>query len=343
MRLTERADITQLNSFAVPARAGFLFEVESEEDLLEIPPFRHGQDLVLGGGSNILLLGDVPGHLLLNRIRGIEVLEQDSKYLLVEIGAGENWHDLVCRSVKEGWHGLENLALIPGLVGAAPIQNIGAYGTELGQVLHSVTAWDWHKSAWTLFTPEQCALGYRDSIFKHEPRDRYFITSIQLRLAKQFQPQLDYSGLEQAVLSLSKNQPPTAKDVFSAVVALRREKLPDPAVQGNAGSFFKNPVLENSLAMDLLRHFPDLPHWPLNSTEVKLSAAGLIQACGLKGHKHAQAAVSAQHALVLVNLGGASGADIWQLAQEVQETVFQRFGVSLEPEPRIYDPRGLQA
>lgn len=343
MKLTERADISQFNSFGVPARAGFLFEVESEEDLLEIPPLRQGQDLILGGGSNILLLGDVPGHLILNRIRGVEVLEQDSQHLLVEIGAGENWHELVCRCLREGWHGLENLALIPGLTGAAPIQNIGAYGTELSQVLYSLTAWDWQKSAWTVFTPERCELGYRDSIFKHEPRDRYFITSIQLRLAKQFQAQLDYSGLEEAVLSLSKNQPPAAKDVFSAVVALRQEKLPDPAVQGNAGSFFKNPVLENSLAKELLQRFPDLPHWPMNSNRVKLSAAGLIEACGLKGHKHAQAAVSAQHALVLVNLGGASGTDIWQLAQEVQQSVFQRFGVLLEPEPRIYDPMNQQA
>jgi UDP-N-acetylmuramate dehydrogenase len=339
MKLTQNADLSQLNTFGVPARAEILFEIESEEDLLEIPRLRHGQDLVLGGGSNILFVDDVPGHLILNRIGGIALLEQDSEHLLIEAGAGENWHGLVCKCVNEGWHGLENLALIPGLAGAAPIQNIGAYGAELSEVLHSVTAWDWQNSAWTVLTPGQCRLGYRDSIFKQEPGDRYFITSIQLRLAKKYQPKLDYSGLEQAVLAVSKNPPFSAKDVFSTVVALRQEKLPDPAVQGNAGSFFKNPVLEHDVAEQLLQRYADLPHWPMKPNQVKLSAAALIQHCGLKGHQHLQAAVSNQHALVLVNLGGASGIDIWHLAQEVQDMVFQQFGVLLEPEPRIYHPR----
>lgn len=332
MKLRQQADLSTLNTFGVPARAGFLFEVEREEDLLELPGFRPERDLVLGQGSNILLLDDVRGTVLLNRIRGIERLDQSDDQVLVEVGAGENWHALVEHAVARGWHGLENLALIPGLAGAAPVQNIGAYGVELAEVLESVTAWDWQEARWVVFQAPDCRLGYRDSIFKQQPRDRWFITSIRLRLCTRFTPRLEYTGLKEELGCVS----PTAEEVFAAVVALRRRKLPDPAQAGNAGSFFKNPVLDAAAASTLLNSHPDLPHWPQADGGTKFSAAAMIQACGLKGHQAGAAAVSNQHALVLVNRGGATGRDLWHLAQLVRERVAGRFGIELEPEPRIF-------
>jgi UDP-N-acetylmuramate dehydrogenase len=172
MKLQQQADLALLNTFGVTANASLLFEVENEEDLLALPALQPDQDLVLGGGSNILLVNDVSGKVILNRILGIKLIDADKHRFVVEVGAGENWHALVCHALKQGWHGLENLALIPGLAGAAPIQNIGAYGVELAEVLESVTAWDWLHSRWVVFQNEQCELGYRDSLFKREPRDR---------------------------------------------------------------------------------------------------------------------------------------------------------------------------
>ena len=332
MKIQQKADLTLLNTFGVGATANQLFAVEDKQDLLELPALVSEQDLVLGGGSNILLVDDVRGKVVLNRIRGIKLIDEDQGSSLVEVGAGENWHSLVCHALQQGWHGLENLALIPGLAGAAPIQNIGAYGVELSELLDSVTAWDWLQSRWVEFNKQQCELGYRDSIFKRQPRDRYFIISIRLRLKHDFEPRLEYAGLREALA----DQSPSAQNVFETVVALRLQKLPDPAVQGNVGSFFKNPVLSRQAAEDLLDKHPELPHWLLPDEQVKLSAAAMIQATGMKGHQRGAAAVSRQHALVLINRGGASGAELWQLAQMVQARVHQQFDVLLEAEPRIY-------
>jgi UDP-N-acetylmuramate dehydrogenase len=332
MKVRQQADLRSLNTFGVPARAELLFAVESEEELLELPVLQPERDLVLGEGSNILLVDDVPGKVVLNRIRGIDLIDRTDEHFLVEVGAGENWHSLVRHAVEHGWHGLENLALIPGLAGAAPVQNIGAYGVELSEVLESVTAWDWQEARWVVFEVADCALAYRDSIFKQQPRDRWFITSIRLRLHTRFRPRLDYAGLSQALGSTE----PTARNVMDTVVALRRSKLPDPARIGNAGSFFKNPVLEPAAAASLRSRHPGLPHWPQAGDQIKFSAAAMIQDCGLKGVQRGAAAVSDQHALVLVNRGGATGHEIWQLAQQVRERVYERFGVLLEPEPRIF-------
>ncbi len=332
MKVRQQADLRALNTFGVAARAELLFEVESEEELLELPGLQPERDLVLGEGSNILLIDDVPGKVVLNRIRGIDLIDRTDEHFLVEVGAGENWHSLVRHAVEHGWHGLENLALIPGLAGAAPVQNIGAYGVELSEVLESVTAWDWQEARWVVFEVADCALAYRDSIFKQQPRDRWFITSIRLRLHTRFKPRLDYAGLSQALGSTE----PTARNVMDTVVALRRSRLPDPARIGNAGSFFKNPVLEPTAAASLRSRHPGLPHWQQAGDQIKFSAAAMIQDCGLKGLQRGAAAVSDQHALVLVNRGGATGHEIWQLAQQVRERVYGRFGVLLEPEPRIF-------
>jgi UDP-N-acetylmuramate dehydrogenase len=332
MKVLQQAQLSNLTTFGVAAKADLLFEIENEEDLLNVPALRPELDLLLGGGSNILLLGDVAGHVLINRIRGIAVIDAGQDTLLIEVGAGENWHELVRHALQQGWHGLENLALIPGLAGAAPIQNIGAYGVELSEVLDSVTAWDWLESRWVVFSAGQCELAYRDSVFKREPRDRYFITSIRLRLQRQFTPRLEYAGLRESL----GGQAVTAQSVFNAVVALRQKKLPDPARLGNAGSFFKNPVLPAAVAETILERHPGLAHWYLATGQVKLSAAGMIEAAGLKGCERGAAGISGQHALVLVNLGGASGADLWRLALEVQQRIERSYGIVLEPEPRIF-------
>lgn len=332
MKVQQNADLSSLNTFGVAATATLLFEVENEEDVLSLPPWQPANDLVLGGGSNILLVEDVPGKVILNRIRGIDLVDSDAEGYLLEVGAGENWHQLVQYALQQRWYGLENLALIPGLVGAAPIQNIGAYGVELAEVLESVTAWDWSTARWVVFSKLQCELGYRDSIFKHEPRDRYFITSVRLRLQRDFVPQLGYAGLHERLAE----RRATASNVFDTIVALRQEKLPDPAVFGNAGSFFKNPLLGHSPARDLLEAYPHLAHWPAADGQIKFSAAAMIEGAGLKGLKFGSAAVSSQHALVLVNQGGASGQELWALAQRVQDRVYQSYGVQLEPEPRVY-------
>ena len=336
MRVVERPSLRALNTFGVDARAALLIGIENEEDLLTAPGLDPGRDIVLGGGSNIVFGSDVPGTVFHNCIRGRSVVEERGDAVLLEVGAGENWHRLVRWTLEQGLYGLENLSLIPGSVGAAPIQNVGAYGVELASVLDSVTAWDWRRAAWLNFDREACRLSYRDSMFKSGVRDRYLITSIRLRLARTFAPQLEYAGLREELHAAGLDRP-TALDVSDAVIRIRRRKLPDPAVSGNAGSFFKNPVVDADTADALLARQSGLAHWPVDDGRIKLSAAWLVEQCGLKGLRENDAAVSGQHALVLVNLGRASGADIVRLARRVQAAVEERYGIALEPEPRLVE------
>ena len=339
MKVAERASLQALNSFSAPATAGLLVTVEREEDLLDLPPLDPGRDLVLGDGSNVLLVGDVPGTVFLNRIMGRSIVADDGQNAMLEVGAGENWHALVQWTLNQRLCGLENLSLIPGSVGAAPIQNIGAYGVELSSVLDSVTAWDWQAGAWVCFSAEDCKLAYRDSLFRSGAPDRYLVTSIRLRLSREFRPRLDYAGLREE-LDVRNLARPSAQDVSDAVIRLRRRKLPDPAEIGNAGSFFKNPIVDADQADRLLADHPGLPNWSAQDETVKLSAAWMIERCGLKGHREGDAAVSERHALVLVNHGAASGTQIFQVAQTVQAAVSAEFGILLEPEPRIVDFKG---
>jgi len=336
MKVFERPSLGTLHSFGVDASAQLLIVIESEEDLLSLPPFDPARDFVLGGGSNVVFVTDVPGTVFHNRILGRGITENTAEHALLEAGAGENWHDLVRWSLDQGLSGLENLSLIPGQAGAAPIQNIGAYGVELSSVLQGVTAWDWQRCAWTHFERAECRLSYRDSLFKGEAADRYLITSIQLRLDRVFRPHIDYAGLRET-LEASCGGNVSARDVSDAVIRLRRRKLPDPAVNGNAGSFFKNPQVGLEQAEALVAKHPGLPVWPVTNGRAKLSAAWMIEYCGLKGARAGDAAVSTLHALVLVNLGAATGADVLALAERVQKTVAEEFGVNLEPEPRLVE------
>jgi len=334
MKVAERPSLKKLNTFGVEAFAGLMFTLQSEEDLLSLPPFKPDRDLLLGGGSNILFASDVPGTVIRNCIRGKDVVESDNHHVRIEAGAGEIWHELVLWTIQQGFSGLENLSLIPGFAGAAPIQNIGAYGVELSSVLESVTAWDLKSHQWAMFSHDQCQLAYRDSIFKSGTPDRYLVTSIRLRLDRQFAPRLEYSGLREELSHQGISQP-TAGQVSDAVIRLRQKKLPDPAITGNAGSFFKNPVLTRQEGLSLQERNPELPCWPQGDDELKISAAWLIEQCGFKGNRYGDAGVSDQHALVLVNHGNASGREILALATTIQSAVHSNFGVTLQPEPKV--------
>jgi UDP-N-acetylmuramate dehydrogenase len=334
MKITERPSLKALNSFGVQAAAGLLIRLDNEEDVLSMPPFDPARDLLLGGGSNVLITSDVPGTVWLNRITGRSIVHTSSEHGWVDVGAGENWHDLVRWTLDHGLSGLENLSLIPGLAGAAPIQNIGAYGVELSSVLESVTAWDTLNACWTVLTARDCQLGYRDSRFKSGEPGRYLITSIRLRLNHIFQPRLSYAGLGDELRAMGIDRP-SATDVSDAVIRLRRRKLPDPARLGNAGSFFKNPVVSADVASRLAGRYPGLAAWKMDDDKVKLSAAWLIEFCGFKGSRQGDAGVSENHALVLVNHGEATGTEIQSLAGSIQSGVLDEFGVKIETEPRL--------
>ncbi len=338
MKVTEHPSLKALNSFGVESSARLMVTLEQEEDLLTLPRFNPDTDVLLGGGSNVLFASDVPGTILLNRLQGRSIVRQDSSHAWVDAGAGENWNELVHWTLENGLSGLENLTMIPGLAGAAPIQNIGAYGVELASVLDSVTAWDMDRAIWTVFSAKDCQPAYRDSYFKTVEPDRFFITSIRLRLDRRFQPRLDYAGLAKELDAMGISQP-NALDVSHAVTRLRRRKLPDPAKLGNAGSFFKNPLLGHAAASALAKRYPDLPQWQATEGSSKCSAAWMIEHCGFKGCRAGDAGVSEKHALVMVNHGNASGAEILELAREIQSTVRNEFDIELQTEPKIIDFR----
>jgi len=333
--LTENAPLATRNTLRVNARARLLAELRDASrlpELLDFPAVRQAPLLVLGEGSNLLLADDFAGTVLAMGTRGVQV-EQDGDVARIAVAAGERWDDFVRWSLGQGYAGLENLILIPGTVGAAPIQNIGAYGTEVAEFIESVEAWDTREHRVAQLDRATCAFGYRDSLFKREP-GRYIVTAVRFALPRAHELRLDYAGIrdELARMGVAK---PAPFHVAEAVVHLRTRKLPDPAVIGNAGSFFKNPVVETAQAEALRREHPDLPAWPQADGRSKLSAAWLIEAAGLKGHREGDAGISNRHALVLVNHGHASGRELWAFAQQVIAAVQAKFNVRLEPEPVV--------
>ena len=337
MKRTLEASLKHLNSFSVEARAAKLLELESENDLQTFAKQFHfdpASDLILGAGSNILFAGDIEGTVILNRIPGKKIVTDSQDEVLVEVCAGENWHQLVLWSLDQGLSGIENLSLIPGLAGAAPMQNIGAYGVELADVLDSVQALDLESGKFREFKHKDCHFAYRNSRFKSADAGRYLITRIRLRLQRNFEAKLGYAGLGEELQAMG-IEVPTAKHVSEAVIRIRRRKLPDPRVIGNAGSFFKNPVVGRATAKLLEKEFAGMPIFPMDDNAAKLSAAWLIEQCGWKGRSMGRAAVSDQHALVLVNKDNATGADLLALANAIRESVQDRFAIELQPEPRI--------
>lgn len=335
LRLLADAPLRARNTFGIQATARWLAEVDDPAALAEVlrdPRLRDA--LVIGGGSNLLFAGDPAQPLLALTADRIDLLEDDGCHALVRAQAGADWHALVLWTLARGLCGLENLALIPGTVGAAPIQNIGAYGVEVREHVQAVHAFDRERGQQVVLDNADCAFGYRDSLFKHA-LDRYIVTAVDFTLARDARPRTGYAGIGEE-LAARGIADPDARDVADAVIAIRRRKLPDPAVIGNAGSFFKNPIVPAAQAEALLAADPAMPVFRGADADTrKLSAAWLIDACGWKGVREGDAGVSATHALVLVNHGDAGGAQLLALARRIAASVQQRFGVAIEPEPRI--------
>lgn len=344
VRLLRDVSLQSRNTFGVAARTALLAEVSDPSvlpALLASADFAGRVPLVLGGGSNLLFVGDPDAPLLLFSGRSISVAPSpatQSDVAIVRADAGVPWHEFVMRTLAEGFAGLENLALIPGTVGAAPIQNIGAYGVEVREFVHVVEAFEPATGTTHRLDSAACRFGYRDSVFKQQP-DRFLVTAVEFALSRTPALRLDYAGLHDE-LSAMGIASPTPSQVADAVIAIRRRKLPDPAVLGNAGSFFKNPIVPVAQAEQLRAGHPSLPVFPGNDPHYrKLSAAWFIDHCGWKGHREGDAGIAATHALVLVNHGSASGQELLDLARRVAESVRVRHGIDIEPEPRLIGAR----
>lgn len=336
MNVREKFSLKHFNTFGIDVKADFFTEVFTEEELtaaLGAENLNAMPVLILGGGSNILFLDNFKGLVIKNSIIGISVLQETDDHVLVKAGAGEVWHSFVLWCVERGYAGIENLSLIPGCVGAAPIQNIGAYGVELKNVFHSLEAIHLLTKEKRIFSAVQCKFGYRDSVFKNEYRNQYAITQVMLSLNKKPVFNTSYGAIEEE-LKKSGITEITIKAISDAVIAIRQSKLPDPAMLGNAGSFFKNPEIETAQYEELKKKYPQMPGYPAGSN-IKLAAGWLIEQCGWKGKSVGHTGSHKNQALVLVNYGNATGSEIFSLAMEIKKSVFEKFGVVIEPEVNV--------
>jgi UDP-N-acetylmuramate dehydrogenase len=345
MIVEQNASLQPHNTFGIVARARTLVRVHGEEDVQAVlahPELAKEPLFVLGGGSNIVLTGDVKAVVLKVEVMGKRILEDGPKATIVEFGAGENWHEAVTWTIEQGLGGLENLALIPGTMGASPVQNIGAYGLELQDRFESLDAIDLVTGRLFTLDAGQCAFGYRDSVFKHAPvregdfglAGRALILRVRMRLPKPWKPVLGYLDLQRKMTEAGIPNP-DARQIYEWVCAIRSAKLPDPRVIGNAGSFFKNPTVTPEQCQDIIAREPNIVHYPMPDGTMKLAAGWLIDACGWKGKSVGQAGVYEKQALVLVNRGGATGGEVVTLARAIQTSVYERFGIRLEPEPVV--------
>lgn len=337
MSVCQSTQLKAFNTFGVSAYADHIGTATSVESLLFLWQEAMGKNhpiLLLGGGSNVLFTENFKGTVILNRILGIDIKESETAWY-IHVGAGENWHNLITYLFKKQIYGLENLALIPGNVGSAPIQNIGAYGVEFKHVCEYVDVVELKTGNPIRLMVNECEFAYRDSIFKHKYKDDYAITAVGLRLNKAWEPILTYGGLAQFSL-----EDVTPEKIFNAVCAMRQSKLPDPVVMGNAGSFFKNPIVPSELAQKIKSEYPDCPQYHHNEYSVKIAAGWLIDQCHLKGYSIGDAAVHTQQALVLINTGNAKGQDIIALAAHVRNKVAEKFNILLEPEVRFIGSEG---
>ncbi|MFP8488542.1 UDP-N-acetylmuramate dehydrogenase [Gracilimonas sp. Q87] len=332
----EHFDLTEYNTMGISAKSRYFASVTSANELRQLllkPDYKLVPKLVLGGGSNILFANDFEGLVIHLDIKGREMIEKTDDHILWKLGSGEDWHESVIRAIDKGWGGIENLSLIPGSVGAAPIQNIGAYGVELEQVFHSLEALDLDTGVLKTFKHADCKFGYRDSIFKNELKGKYVITSVTLNLKKDHELNTEYRALSEKLEEKGITEP-TIKDISDLVIEIRRSKLPDPAELGNTGSFFKNPVITETEFKRLKKDHPEVPNYP-DKDGIKIPAAWLIDQCGWKGERFGDAGVHKMQALVLVNYGNATGADIIGLAEKIRASVHEKFSVALTPEVNI--------
>ncbi len=337
MELEENVSVQSFNTFGVDAKAKYFVTINREEDLrqlLALPLYYDFPRLILGGGSNMLFVEDFEGIVVYNNIKGIELAHEDEDYVWVKVGGGETWHQFVLHCVGHLWQGVENLSLIPGTVGAAPVQNIGAYGVEVQDVFDSLEAIDLDNGQISEFTRSACEFGYRKSIFKNELKGRYFITQVTFKLRKKPFFNTSYGAIESTLKSKGVGSL-SIKAISDAVIDIRQSKLPDPAELGNAGSFFKNPEIPNQHFTQLKAKFPDLPGYPVDGGFTKVPAGWLIEQAGWKGVRHGNVGCHAQQALVIVNYGSATGHEICDFAMEVKRSVATKFGIELEPEVNL--------
>jgi UDP-N-acetylmuramate dehydrogenase len=337
VKILERVNLQSLNTFGIEAYCDHFTEINSIQDfqsLIHDPIYQSKPKLILGGGSNILFTKDFNGLVIKNNLKGIEIVKDESEYAWVKVAAGEVWHDFVLWCISHQLNGLENLSLIPGCVGASPMQNIGAYGIEIKDLFESLEAYSMDKTELRVFNASDCEFGYRESVFKHQFKNKYFITSVTFKLLKK--PNLNTSyGAINAELEKMGIKLPTPADVSKAVIKIRQSKLPDPKVTGNAGSFFKNPEVNAELYLYLKSKFENLVAYPLSNGNYKLAAGWLIEHCGLKGFELNGAAVHQLQALVLINKSNAKGSAVLELSSYVMKKVFDTFDVELEREVNI--------
>ncbi|WP_316817807.1 UDP-N-acetylmuramate dehydrogenase [Pedobacter nyackensis] len=334
--LQENISLKPYNTFGVAASSTFFAEVFNEADLkglLSMAIVKEQQMLVLGGGSNLLFTRDFDGLVIKVSIPGISFVDAGDD-VIVTAGAGVVWNDFVNYCVGNGFAGVENLSLIPGTVGASPIQNIGAYGVELKDVFYSCVAYEITTGNHQVFEFDDCKFGYRDSVFKNELKGRYIITAVSFKLSRKAKINTQYGAIQAELLNRNIDQP-TIADVSSVVAAIRVSKLPDPSTIGNAGSFFKNPVIEKSLFDEVIEKFPDVVHYPAPNDKIKLAAGWLIEQCGFKGKVVGNTGTWKNQALVLVNHGAATGQEVYAFSEEIIKTVYIKFGIMLEREVNI--------
>jgi UDP-N-acetylmuramate dehydrogenase len=334
--MQQNKSLKTFNTFGVESQAQWFVEAHTADEVWScLEGFRNQPVMVLGGGSNLLLTQNVSGAVLKISLKGISIVEQSQEHAILEVQAGEIWHEVVEFCLKHNLGGIENLALIPGQMGTAPIQNIGAYGVELKDVFESCVALNRDTGERQLFSLEDCKFGYRESVFKNEFKNQYIILSVRLRLSKgNHQLKLDYGSIKE-VLQQKGITDPNIRQVAQAVVDIRQSKLPDPKDLGNSGSFFKNPLVSRDHAKQLQVDYSDMPSYPAENDRVKIPAGWLIERVGLKGYRQGDAGVHKNQALVLVNYGEATGSEIWALAQHIQQAVFTEFGINLTPEVNI--------
>ncbi|MBA3828165.1 MAG: UDP-N-acetylmuramate dehydrogenase [Taibaiella sp.] len=337
MQIQQNVSLRPFNTFGIDVPAEYftsITDIASLQELMDdakLPSVRH----ILGGGSNVLLTKRVNGIVLQNRLKGITVIKEDDAHVWLTVGSGEVWHQLVMFAINSGWAGIENLALIPGTVGAAPIQNIGAYGVEAKETIGTVTAWHWQEKALVTYNNSQCSFGYRDSIFKHALKDQVFITSVTFRLNKQPVYKISYGAITEELERMHIGTM-SIRAIANAVIAIRTSKLPDPAQIGNAGSFFKNPTIAKEHYDTLLIDHPGMPSYPAGNSTVKVPAGWLIEQCGWKGYRNGDAGVHSRQALVLVNYSNASGDQIWRLSQQIVDSVKDKYSIELEREVQVW-------
>jgi UDP-N-acetylmuramate dehydrogenase len=334
MQVQKNVALRHLNTFGLESRATFFVDVHSDFEVQQIirdPEWKDVRKFILGGGSNILLLQDLDALVIHTAIEGIKTIREDDAHIWLHVGGGVVWHEFVMYCVENGYGGVENLSLIPGTVGAAPLQNIGAYGVEVKEVVESVDAVLLTTGALETFTREQCRFGYRESIFKNELKGQYFITGVTFRLNKKPDFKVQYGDIQRTLDSMGVTQL-SIRAISDAVIHIRRSKLPDPAEIGNAGSFFKNPEISRGQYEKLQISFPAIPGYIVNEETMKVPAGWLIEQAGWKGHRQGAIGVHERQALVLVNYGGGTGLEIKELSKKIQTSIFEKFGIALQAE-----------